>query len=117
LLAIRADDGSNATPAPFVPGAAAGDYRTTPPNFPAPVFTTWGHVTPFVLDRGDQFRPAPPPALTSDAYAAAINEVQSLGSATSTTRTAEQTHRQVLGTADPELLEPDRADGRRRAAQ
>ncbi|HEY2327973.1 MAG TPA: vanadium-dependent haloperoxidase, partial [Gaiellaceae bacterium] len=33
----------------------------------------------------------PPPALTSDAYAAAINEVQSLGSATSTTRTAEQT--------------------------
>jgi hypothetical protein len=33
----------------------------------------------------------PPPPLTSDAYAAAINEVQSLGSAASTTRTAEQT--------------------------
>jgi hypothetical protein len=48
-------------------------------------------VTPFVLDSGDQFRPAPPPALTSDSYAAAINEVESLGSATSTTRTAEQT--------------------------
>ena len=44
-----------------------------------------------MLDRGDQFRPAAPPALTSDAYAAAINEVQSLGSAASTTRTAEQT--------------------------
>jgi len=44
-----------------------------------------------VLDRGDQFRPAPPPELTSDAYTAAINEVQSLGSATSTTRTADQT--------------------------
>jgi hypothetical protein len=91
LLAIRANDGSNTTPAPFVPGTAPGDYRPTPPNFPTPVFTTWGQVTPFVLDRGDQFRPAPPPALTSDAYAAAINEVQSLGSATSTTRTAEQT--------------------------
>jgi membrane-associated phospholipid phosphatase len=91
LLAIRANDGSNATPAPFVPGAAPGDYRPTPPNFPTPVFATWGRVTPFVLDRGDQFRPAPPPALTSDAYAAAINEVQSLGSAASTTRTAEQT--------------------------
>jgi membrane-associated phospholipid phosphatase len=91
LLAIRANDGSNTTPAPFVPGTAPGDYRPTPPNFPAPVFTTWGQVTPFVLDRGDQFRPAPPPALPSDAYAAAINEVQSLGSATSTTRTAEQT--------------------------
>jgi membrane-associated phospholipid phosphatase len=91
LLAIRANDGSNVTPPAFVAGTNPGDYRPTPPNFPAPVFTTWGRVTPFVLDRGDQFRPAPPPALTSDAYAAAINEVQSLGSATSTTRTAEQT--------------------------
>jgi membrane-associated phospholipid phosphatase len=55
------------------------------------VFTTWGEVTPFVLEQSDQFRPAPPPELTSDAYAAAINEVQSLGSANSTIRTAEQT--------------------------
>jgi membrane-associated phospholipid phosphatase len=91
LLAIRANDGSNVTPPPFLSGTAPGDYQLTPPNFPTPVFTTWGQVTPFVLDRGDQFRPAPPPPLTSDAYAAAINEVQSLGSATSTTRTAEQT--------------------------
>jgi PAP2 superfamily len=91
LLAIRANDGSNVTPPPFVAGTNPGDYRSTPPNFPAPVFTTWGRVTPFVLDSGDQFRPAPPPALTSDAYAAAINEVKSLGSATSTTRTADQT--------------------------
>jgi hypothetical protein len=44
-----------------------------------------------VLESGDQFRPAPPPALTSAAYAAAINDVQSLGSVTSTTRTADQT--------------------------
>jgi membrane-associated phospholipid phosphatase len=91
LLAIRAGDGSSLTPPPFVAGVNPGDYRPTPPNFPTPVFTTWDRVTPFVLERGDQFRPAPPPALTSDAYAAAINEVQSLGSATSTTRTAEQT--------------------------
>ena len=76
LLAIRASDGSNVAPPPFVAGTNPGDYRSTPPNFPAPVFTTWGQVTPFVLDRGDQFRPAPPPALTSDAYAAAINEVR-----------------------------------------
>jgi membrane-associated phospholipid phosphatase len=91
LLAIRANDGSNVIPPPFVTGTNPGDYRPTPPNFPTPVFTTWGAVTPFVLERGDQFRPAPPPALTSDAYAAAINKVQSLGSATSTIRTAEQT--------------------------
>jgi membrane-associated phospholipid phosphatase len=91
LLAIRANDGSNLTSPPFVAGTDPGDYRPTPPNFPAPVFTTWGQVTPFVLDRANQFRPAPPPPLTSDAYATAINEVQGLGSATSTTRTAEQT--------------------------
>ena len=91
VLAIRANDGSNVIPPPFVAGANPGDYAPTPPNFPAPVFTTWGQVRPFVLERGDQFRPTPPPALTSDAYAAAINEVQSLGSVTSTTRTAEQT--------------------------
>jgi membrane-associated phospholipid phosphatase len=91
LLAIRANDGSSVPPPPFVPGTAPGDYQPTPPNFPTPVFTTWGQVTPFVLDSGNQFRPAPPPALTSHAYAAAINEVQSLGSATSTTRSAEQT--------------------------
>jgi membrane-associated phospholipid phosphatase len=91
LLATRVNDGSNVIPPPFVAGTNPGDYRPTPPNFPVPVFTTWGQVTPFVLERGEQFRPAPPPLLTSDAYAAAINEVQSLGSATSTTRTAEQT--------------------------
>ena len=91
LLAIRADDGSNVPAPPFVAGTSPGSYAPTPPNFPAPVFTTWGNVTPFVLESGNQFRPAPPPALTSPEYAAALNEVQSLGSATSTTRTADQT--------------------------
>jgi len=91
LIAARADDGSAATPVPFVAGALPGDYRSTPPNFPSPVFSGWGNVTPFVLRIGAQFRPAPPPALSSAAYAQAINEVKSLGQDGSTTRTAEQT--------------------------
>jgi membrane-associated phospholipid phosphatase len=91
LLAIRALDGSSATPPPFVPGTAPGAYRPTPPNAAPPVFTAWGRVEPFVLERGDAFRPAPPPALTSRAYAHALAEVQRLGSATSTARTAQQT--------------------------
>jgi hypothetical protein len=91
LLAIRADDGSSVTAPPFVPATAPGSFRPTPPNFPPPVFTNWGQVTPFVLDSGDQFRPAPPQPLTGEAYADAINEVQLVGSATSTTRTPEQT--------------------------
>jgi membrane-associated phospholipid phosphatase len=91
LLAMRANDGSAATPPPFVSGTQPGKYRPTPPKFPAPVFTNWGHVTPFVLNNAAQFRPGPPPALTSQAYAQALNEVKSLGQNTSTTRTPDQT--------------------------
>ena len=91
LIHIRSGDGSAATPPPFVAGNQPGDYRPTPPNFPAPVFTGWGSVTPFVLVNGAQFRPGPPPRITSAAYAAALNEVKSLGQDTSTTRTADQT--------------------------
>jgi hypothetical protein len=91
LIAIRAKDGSTVAPSPFVPGNQPGNYRPTPPKFAAPVFTNWGNVTPFVLNNAEQFRPEPPPALTSQAYAQALNEVKSLGQNTSTTRTADQT--------------------------
>ncbi len=91
LLLVRAADGSAATPPPFVAGTQPGDYRPTPPDFPAPVFTNWGSVTPFVLRSGRQFRPAPPPPVTSAVYARALNEVKSLGQDSSTTRTADQT--------------------------
>jgi len=91
LIKLRSLDGSAATPPPFVPGSQPGDYRLTPPNFPAPVFTNWGSITPFVLRSGQQFRPAPPAPVTSAAYAAALNEVKSLGQDSSTTRTADQT--------------------------
>jgi hypothetical protein len=91
LIAIRANDGSTATPSKFAPGNQPGNYQPTPPKFAAPVFTNWGNVTPFVLNNASQFRPAPPPALTSQAYAQALNEVKSLGQNTSTTRTPEQT--------------------------
>ncbi len=91
LIAIRATDGSDTTPPPFVPGNQPGDYQLTPPKFVAPVFTNWSNVTPFVLNNAAQFRPGPPPAVTSQAYAQALNEVKSLGQNTSTTRTPEQT--------------------------
>jgi hypothetical protein len=91
LIAIRANDGSTSTPPPFVPGKQPGNYQLTPPKFAAPVFTTWGNVTPFVLNNAAQFRPGPPPAVTSQAYIQALGEVKSLGQNTSTTRTADQT--------------------------
>ncbi len=91
LLAQRANDGSAATPPAFVAGNQPGDYRPTPPAFAAPVFTGWANVKPFVLDSASQFRPEAPPAVTSAAYATALNEVKSLGQNTSTTRTADET--------------------------
>jgi hypothetical protein len=91
LLALRADDGSGATPPALPPGTEPGQYRPTPPGFAAAVFTHWSAVTPFVVDRADQFRPGAFPALSSARYAAAINEVQRLGRDTSTERTADQT--------------------------
>jgi len=86
ILALRSNDGSNAQPIPYVFGKGPGDYQSTPPNFPPqPQFTHWSRVTPFALQSANQFRPGPPPLLTSDAYSDAFNQIKSLGIAGSTT--------------------------------
>jgi len=91
ILSLRSNDGSAATPTPFVFGTDPGDYESTPPNFPKqPQFTHWSRVTPFALERASQFRPGAPPALTTDAYADALNEVKSLGIANGTAASADQ---------------------------
>src|SRR6185436_5220537 len=88
MLALRDGDGANGAPLEYVFGVASGDYQSTPPNFPPqPQFTHWPNVTPFALRRANQFRPAAPPALTSDRYSDDVNEVQSLGVAGSTAAT------------------------------
>jgi PAP2 superfamily len=91
ILTLRADDGSAATPITFVPGANPGDYQLTPPAFAQPVFTHWPFVHPFALRSANQFRPPPPPALTSPSYTDSFDEVKSLGAVGSTTRTPDQT--------------------------
>jgi hypothetical protein len=93
ILALRNSDGSNALPIPFVftNPPVSGDYQSTPLNFPKqPQFTHWSHVAPFALERANQFRPGPPPALSSDTYSDVFNEVKSLGIAGSTTATPDQ---------------------------
>lgn len=91
ILALRSNDGADAEPISFVFDDAPGHYQSTPPNFPKqPQFTHWSHVTPFALERANQFRPGPPPALTSDAYSDAFNQVKSLGIVNSTAATADQ---------------------------
>jgi membrane-associated phospholipid phosphatase len=91
ILSLRSNDGSGATPPPFIPENQPGDYQLTPPNFATADFTQWPQVTPFALARADEFRPGPPPDLTSDEYTSAFNEVKSLGFINSTTRTPRQT--------------------------
>jgi membrane-associated phospholipid phosphatase len=95
ILAFRSTDGANVIPPPFIPGNQPGDYQLTPPNFAAADFTQWPHVTPFALARADEFRPGPPPELTSEEYTRVFDEVKSLGFINSTTRTPEQT---LIGT-------------------
>jgi membrane-associated phospholipid phosphatase len=95
ILSLRSNDGSGVTPSPFTPGNQPGGYQLTPPNFAAADFTQWPQVTPFALARADEFRPAPPPELTSDSYTRVFDEVKSLGFINSTTRTPEQT---LIGT-------------------
>jgi membrane-associated phospholipid phosphatase len=91
ILAWRATDGANTTVS-YTPGTNPGDWQPTPPANAAALLPQWPNVTPFVMSSGSEFRPAGPPTLTSQAYADALNQVESLGSATSTTRTQEQTN-------------------------
>jgi len=95
VLNWRANDGSTAT-VPYEHHFEPGQWRPTPPN-PAttvPATPQWRYVTPFTLNSGDQFRPGPPPVLTSNEYTEAYLEVKAIGgngTTTPSTRTPEQT--------------------------
>jgi hypothetical protein len=89
ILANRAQDGSGVTPPLYSVPPGPGVFEPTPPATAA--FTHWANVKPFVLARASQFRPPAPAPLTSSAYLQSLQQVQSLGQNTSTTRTADQT--------------------------
>jgi hypothetical protein len=89
-LIARATDGANAF-VPYTPGSAPGDWQPAPPAFAPAQTPQWPLVTPFALKSRAQFRPPPPPALTSPDYTAAFNETKAFGSATSTVRTPLET--------------------------
>jgi hypothetical protein len=91
ILALRSNDGSAMILPPFVPKNQPGSYQLTPPNLAPADFIQWPQVTPFALARANEFRPGPPPQLTSEDYTRSFDEVKSLGLITSTTRTADQT--------------------------
>lgn len=88
MLANRSNDGWTATPPPYVLSPLPGNWQPAPA---AAGFTHYPSVTPFAVVSNSQFAPPPPPALTSAEYSASFNEVKEIGSATSATRTADQT--------------------------
>jgi hypothetical protein len=97
ILALRSDDGSG-DETPYEVGDRPGDWVRTPPDFSDPASPHWPRVTPWTLERADQFRPDGPAGYTdmetllrSPSYAAAYDEVKRLGAIDSTERSAEQT--------------------------
>jgi PAP2 superfamily len=94
LIASRFGDGRNA-PATASFGVAPqppGTWVFAPPPSAQSAQTPWvGSMKPFMLTSADQFRSPPPPAIGSPEYAAGVNEVEMMGGATSSARTAAQT--------------------------
>jgi hypothetical protein len=89
ILALRSQDGST-TPGTYTPGTGPGEWRPTPPGFAPAFLPAWGQVAPFTLVRPSQFRPPPPPALTSRKYRRDFEDVKAMGEVNSPQRTAEQ---------------------------
>ena len=87
--AVQADRAADGTSAPdtYRPLTTPGVWVPTTP----PMFAQYAQAKPWVLKSADQFRPGPPPQLSSALYARDYNETKNLGGAKSTARTAEQT--------------------------
>jgi membrane-associated phospholipid phosphatase len=91
IWAWRLTDGITPPPPPFLGGSDPGEWRPTPPAFLPGAGPQFAYMTPWVMLSPSQFRPAGPPALDSVRYAADLTETQSMGSLSSTARSADQT--------------------------
>jgi hypothetical protein len=90
VLEWRATDGWS-TPQTYSPPALPGLWQPTPPAFAAASFVQAGDAKPFALPSPTYYLPRRPPALSSQEYADAVNEIKQIGGVTSTVRTDEQT--------------------------
>jgi hypothetical protein len=92
VLAWRQNDGWVVSPFPaYAEPPLPGRWQPTPPNTPTATFTHLQRAAPMALMSSTQFLPPPPPSLTSERYAADLNEVKLLGKADSMARTSDQT--------------------------
>ena len=85
VLERRRDDGA-AVPESYQPHATPGRYVPTV----VPAVPQWPQRKPWLMSAAAQFRPGPPPALTSERWAADYNEIKAVGGRRSVIRTQEQ---------------------------
>ena len=90
MLAARANDGRFGAPG-FPIGTQPGQWRPTPPNFVNDPNAWLARVRPFLIRNTSQYRSGGPNPLRSRRYAREFNEVKTVGSATSSIRTLNQT--------------------------
>jgi hypothetical protein len=89
ILDLPTDEGLNAT-VPYVqPSPGPGVFEPTAPV--TPVGTRLPLVMPLALEAASQFRPDGPASLSSEEYAADLEQVKELGRLDSSVRTEEQT--------------------------
>lgn len=86
VLAARGSDGAG-SPESYRPHTTPGIY--VPTSLPA--VPQWPQRKPWLMSSSSQFRPGPPPSLTSEQWARDYNEVKSLGDKAGGRRSAEQT--------------------------
>jgi hypothetical protein len=91
MIAARTGDGRFG-PFRFTVGTGAGVWKPVLPAFGNDPSAWLKDVKPFLVRDTSQFRSSGPLPLRSHAYAREFAEVKALGSATSTTRTEDQTH-------------------------
>jgi membrane-associated phospholipid phosphatase len=90
ILQWRATDGSDSNVV-YAAGTGPGIWQPTPPALAPALLPQWSYVVPFAMNAPTQFRPPPPPILTSAEYTFDFNFTKTLGAATGSSRTAEQT--------------------------
>ncbi|HEU4930586.1 MAG TPA: hypothetical protein VFT48_00825 [Pyrinomonadaceae bacterium] len=104
ILAVRADDRSAEAqfnydaPNQGQPGVWVR-LTSAPASLPG-----WGKVTPFVLRSASQFQPEAPPDLSSELYAKDYNEIKTIGVATGSTRSPEQSNIALFWRASPTAI-------------
>lgn len=84
VIVAALTDGADAVWEPNVPTGPGKWFPSSASQ--QPLRPLWGHVRPWLLQRGDQFRPPPPPAIGSREFTGALAEVRRI----SDTRSAEQ---------------------------